>query len=160
MSTNKANTNNGNKTAKPKANKPKVKRNSQRQAVKPTPPGEYVLLHEVIMEEDQFVGYKFQRAARVKLPNGKSHLLPLEEYINIDVSHSMDILPYVLRILDSENKKCMEFVSTQLPVPQHSAESKLKKYLANRPEEISVVLSDQLNGSIIETKEAKASEES
>lgn len=129
------------------------KRNTTPQKVKSSE-GEYILLHEARVEEGVLLGYKFQRAARVKLPNGKSHLLPLEEYIYIDVSSCWDVFPNILRVLDSENKKCKEFVSTTLPVSQHSVESKLKRYLANRPEESSVALSNQLNGSTIEAKKS------
>ena len=154
-------TNNVGNNANSTSRKGKVNKNSKRgQDVKSKSPGEYVLLHEALMHNGQLSGYKFQRAARVKLPNGTTHLLPLDEFITIDLINAWDILPYILRVLDSENKKCSEFVSTNLQVSQHSAESKLKRYLANCPEEISVALSDQLEGSIIETKVVKTSKES
>ena len=140
------------KTSRSKAKNSNKNSNSHRRDGSPR--SEYVLLHEVVTDDNgNFSGYKFERAARVILPNGKSQLMPLEEYLEINFNvQTMGILPYVLRVLDSENKKCAEFLSTELIVSQHSAESKLRRYLANRPEETSVALSNQLNGSRIESQ--------
>ena len=128
--------------------------NNQRKVAEPH--SDCVLLHDTIEEKGALVGYNFQRALKVKLPDGSSKLLPLKEFIKINFVGAWDILPNVLRVLDSENRKCEEFVSSNKYVSQHSVESKLKKYLAARPEEISVSLSQQLEATKIITKEMKS----
>lgn len=99
-----------------------------------------VLQHKAIVSADgDLIGYMFQRAMKVKLPDGSTNLLTLDEEINLPLKGLWDLLPTIIKLLDNENKTCPEFATQSKPTQRHSVESKLYRFLESKMELYNVV---------------------
>lgn len=131
-----SNSNKNNTTTSTKGKGSNSSRGSQKRKPQKARPSEKkfdtVLQHSTKFK-DEFNGFIFIRAVKVDLPNGSSKLMPLEdEQISLNFKGKLDLIPTVLRLLESENKKCPDFATQSKATQRHSVESKLLIYLEER----------------------------